>query len=323
VPSIEQRTLGTSGLRVSRLGLGLAALGRPAYINVGHGDDLAGRRDVAALERHSHTVLDAAHAAGITYFDAARSYGRAEEFLGRWLTARGVVPGDVTIGSKWGYAYTGGWQIDAEVHEVKEHTASQFDRQIDETREYVGPHLDLYQIHSVTSHSGVFEDRDVLERLAGLKEAGLAIGFTTSGPGQSDTIRRGFEIAHDGVRLFDTVQATWNLLEPSAGSALAEAHAAGLGVIVKEALANGRLATRSSEIGRRLAERYPDTAVDAIALAAPLHQAWTDVVLSGAATVKQLVSNVAALEVPEPVDLADLAEDPEAYWATRAAMPWT
>ena len=41
--------------------------------------------------------------------------------------------------------------------------------------------------------------------------------------------------------LFDAVQATWNLLEPSATDALTRAHAAGLTVIVKEAVANGRL----------------------------------------------------------------------------------
>ncbi len=49
----------------------------------------------------------------------------------------------------------------------------------------------------------------------------------------------------DGLRLFDVVQSTWNVLEPSVGPALSDAHAAGLGVIVKEALANGRLTERS------------------------------------------------------------------------------
>ena len=63
------------------MGLGLAALGRPGYINLGHATDLSRDYDVAAMADHAHTVLDAAWAAGIRYFDAARSYGRAEEFL--------------------------------------------------------------------------------------------------------------------------------------------------------------------------------------------------------------------------------------------------
>ena len=74
--------LGSTGLVVSRLGLGLAALGRPAYINLGRSRDLGRDRSVADLERRCHEMLDAAYAAGVRYFDAARSYGMAENFLG-------------------------------------------------------------------------------------------------------------------------------------------------------------------------------------------------------------------------------------------------
>ena len=115
---MDRRSLGDTGLVVSRMGLGLAALGRPGYINLGHGDDLCGERDVTSLEARSHQVLDAAHGAGISYYDAARSYGRAEAFLASWLRARKLEPGDVVVGSKWGYTYTADWQVDAEKHEV-------------------------------------------------------------------------------------------------------------------------------------------------------------------------------------------------------------
>src|SRR5213078_1611113 len=60
-------TLGTTGLRVSRIGLGLAALGRPAYINLGHDADLGADRGVDVLQRQAHTVLDAAWERGIRY----------------------------------------------------------------------------------------------------------------------------------------------------------------------------------------------------------------------------------------------------------------
>ena len=80
--------LGATGLQVTRIGLGLAALGRPAYINLGRDADLPADRDVDVMERRCHAVLDAAYGAGIRYFDAARSYGLAEAFLGRWLRAR-------------------------------------------------------------------------------------------------------------------------------------------------------------------------------------------------------------------------------------------
>src|SRR2546430_9701953 len=74
------------------MGLGLAALGRPGYLNLGHGDDLGDDRSVDALERRTHEILDFAHENGVRYFDAARSYGLAERFLGSWLSARGLSP---------------------------------------------------------------------------------------------------------------------------------------------------------------------------------------------------------------------------------------
>lgn len=70
------------------IGLGLAALGRPAYITGGRAADLPDR-SVAALRARTSAVLDAAYAAGMCYVDAARSRGRAEEFLAGWLAERG------------------------------------------------------------------------------------------------------------------------------------------------------------------------------------------------------------------------------------------
>src|ERR687895_2758377 len=94
------------------IGLGLAALGRPGYLNLGHGDDLGEDRSVAALRSRAFAVLDAAWEAGVRHLDAARSYGRAEEFLGEWLRSRR--PGRAIVSSKWGYVSTGDWQGDAD-----------------------------------------------------------------------------------------------------------------------------------------------------------------------------------------------------------------
>ena len=102
--------LGAGGPVVPRIGLGLAALARPAYITGGREDDLPDR-SVAGLRAQTFSVLDAAYTAGVRYVDVARSYGRAEEFLAGWLAERGHR--DVVVGSKWGYRYTGGWRLDA------------------------------------------------------------------------------------------------------------------------------------------------------------------------------------------------------------------
>jgi aryl-alcohol dehydrogenase-like predicted oxidoreductase len=106
---MESRPLGATGLSVSRLGLGLVALGRPGYINIGHDADIGSDRAVATMESRAHAVLDAAWSAGICYFDAARSYGRAEAFLASWLASRKIPPSQMTVGSKWGYTYTANW----------------------------------------------------------------------------------------------------------------------------------------------------------------------------------------------------------------------
>jgi hypothetical protein len=115
---VELRTFGDTGLKVSPIGLGMAALGRPGYINLGHAHDLGHDYDVPAMERRAHTVLDAAWSTGIRYFDAARSYGLGEQFLGTWLKSRGVRPESVTVGSKWGYTYTADLKIETQAHEI-------------------------------------------------------------------------------------------------------------------------------------------------------------------------------------------------------------
>lgn len=330
---MKKRPFGNSGLRVTPMGLGLAALGRPGYINLGHAQDLEQDYQVASIEAHAHAVLDAAWQAGIRYYDAARSYGRAEEFLASWLIKTGISPGEVTVGSKWGYTYTAGWQVEAEKHEVKDHSLPVLRRQTAESLDLLGSYLDLYQIHSATLDSGVLQRKDVLGELARLRDGGLTIGLTVSGPRQAETIWRAIEKREDNRPIFGAVQATWNLLEVSAGPALRDASEAGLGVIVKEALANGRLTPRNDEPGfqkkqmmlDRIAANY-DTTIDAIALAAILKQPWVDVVLSGAATVDHIRSNVKALDInlsgETLEELNSIIESPIDYWSTRSQLAW-
>ena len=107
-------------------------------------------------------------------------------------------------------------------------------------------------------------------------------------------------------------------MEPSAGSAAAEAAAAGWAVLVREAVANGRLTAAGGPsapltalaAGRGVTE-------DAIGLAQP----WASVVLSGAVTARSWDENLAALTVGLLPALS-LAETPGGCWAQRAARPW-
>ena len=97
-------------------------------------------------------------------------------------------------------------------------------------------------------------------------------------------------------------------------------------------MANGRLTSAGDAgasggpLGARAAEL--GTTPDALALAAALAQPWCTSVLSGAVTVGQLRSNLAALDLAAAVDPAalavpGLAEEPSSYWAARSARAWS
>ncbi|MFG2849580.1 aldo/keto reductase [Streptomyces mirabilis] len=317
--------LATATTPTCHIGLGLAAVGRPGYINLGRDHDLGEDRSVETLRARTHELLDAAYAQGVRYFDAARSYGRSEEFLADWLKSRPDVD-DVVVGSKWGYTYTADWTTDAEQHEVKDHTLATYERQRAETAALLGDRLDLYQIHSVTPDSPALTDKELHAKLAEAAAQGLSIGFSTSGPAQADAIRAALAVTVDGEPLFRTVQSTYNVLETSAAPALAEAHDAGLTVIVKEGMANGRLAAEHAPDAVRAIAEETGLGADAVVLALILRQPWAGVVLSGAATSAQLASNLHAAVVDLDEDqltrLAALAEDPDVYWERRGQLPW-
>lgn len=297
------------------LGLGLAALGRPGYMTLHHADDLPST-DPRVMETHAHTVLDAAYAGGVRHFDAARSYGMAEAFLKSWLELRGLR--DVTVSSKWGYRYTAEWRTDAKVHEVKDHSLQHLNSQWRESTELLGERLHVYQVHSATLESGVLSDAAVLERLVQLQEGGMAIGLSVTGPRQADVIDAAMEL-----RVFTWVQATWNVLETSAGPALARAKARGAQTISKEGMANGLLSPRGElRDWEQLAERHGVTP-DVLALGVALQQPFLDVVLSGAATVPQLASNLRARDVGAVSGWETFAVPPDRYWAERSKLAWT
>jgi aryl-alcohol dehydrogenase-like predicted oxidoreductase len=321
---VMTKTVQGQSLRYTRIGLGLAALGRPGYINLGHADDLPGERTPEAMLLHAINVLDAAWAAGLRWFDVARSYGRGEEFLHQWLRIRQIDSAELTVSSKWGYTYTANWQTDAAVHEVKEHSLAKLRQQIGESSQFLGPWLRLYQIHSATQDSGVLDNTAVLDELARLRDGGMVIGLSVTGVGQSATLEKALGITRGQSPLFGSVQATWNLLEQAAGPMLQAIHQAGWLVIIKEGLANGRLTERGQGMESPLRQwcEAKQSNVDAVALAAVLAQPFADVVLSGAGQVSHLQSNLEALKINTLEGLPDLQEASAIYWSSRSKLVW-
>lgn len=319
-----------------KLGLGMAALGRPGYINLGRdavfGDSAS--RPLDKMQKQADLVLDClfAKSTGRPWIDCARSYGLSEQFVGEYLRRNNIKPVDVYCSSKWGYTYVADWNVKLEKgapHEVKDHSVANFLKQIEETNELMGEYLDLYQIHSATFESGVLDNVDIHKALHQCKkDRGWAIGLSVSSPKQGEILRRAMEIEIDGEKLFDSVQCTFNLLEQSPGPTLLDAHRSGMDIIIKEGLANGRVL--KNDVIMEYAKRLPCTP-DALALGCILAQEFQPRVLSGSVTPQQLISNMKASEVAEMLrkDTALLAEimskcvmDSEEYWNERSALEW-
>jgi len=320
-----------------RIGLGMAALGRPGYINLERcstfGTD---DRTIEKMQTSANIVLDSlfsnTNEASLPWIDCARSYGLSEKFTGEYLKRNNIKPDDVFVSSKWGYTYVADWKVElgkGEPHEVKDHSAENFLKQLEETNSLIGEYMNLYQIHSATFESGVLDNKDVHNALHKCRsERGWAIGLSVSSPKQDKVLRRAMEIEVDGQKLFDSVQCTYNIFEQRPGPTLLDAHNAGMDIIIKEGLANGRI-LRSNTV-RQYAEQLSCSA-DQLALGCILAQPFKPRVLSGAVTPEQLKSNLKAELVAERLRgdqelldkiMKDCVMDSEEYWKERSELAW-
>ncbi|MBT9189735.1 aldo/keto reductase [Zobellia russellii] len=313
----------------TKIGLGMAALGRPEYINI---DDGNMDKSLVAFRANAFKVLDAAYEKGVRYFDTAPSYGKGEEFLKDWQDSRAHT--DVVLGTKWGYTYVANWQLGYDgPHEVKEHSLEKLTEQWEFSKGLL-PFLEYYQIHSATFESGVLQNKPVLEKLLEIKRTtGLTIGISTSGPNQKEVIENALQIRIDGEVIFDSFQVTFNMLEQAVLPVLRDIKLQDKKLIVKEAMANGRIFENEKYPQyqslytklKTLAEKY-EVGVDAIALRYVMDKVQPDYVLSGAADIHQLEQNLKAnsftLNEEELAELTKEKVNSKAYWEERSRLSW-
>lgn len=307
---------------MAEIGLGMAALGRPEYINIREEGSID--KSEKAFKENALLVMDEAYKQGIRFFDTAPSYGKGEAFLVDWDQTRNYK--DVILSTKWGYTYVANWELGyAGSHEIKEHSLEKLVEQW-EYSQHMLPKLAVYQIHSATFESGVLENSEVLKKLAEIKrETGLKIGLTVSGANQVEVLNEAFKINSNGNFLFDSFQVTYNVFEQGVFEVLKEIKKANKYLIIKEGLANGRVFQSDNSILKILAKKY-NVGIDAIALRFCMDTVQPDIVLSGAANCKQLKENLKAttfkLSESELQDLKKLQVASQDYWQERSQLNW-
>jgi aryl-alcohol dehydrogenase-like predicted oxidoreductase len=313
----------------SPIALGTAAIGRPQYINIRQENTPEFSLD--AFRQKGLSVLNAAYDHGVRYFDTAPGYGMAEQLVLDWVLEK--QDPSIEVATKWGYTYTANFDPKATQHEVKEHSLAKLNEQWEQSQQLL-PWLTTYQIHSATFETGVLENQAILQRLAELKSTHhLLIGLTTSGSNQGEVLKKSMDIEVDGTPLFDVFQVTYNVFDQSLADLAHQFFAEKKRLIIKEALANGRIFPNNSyphyqkayQLLNELALKY-EVGVDAIALRFCIDSIPVFKVLSGASNNHHLLDNLKANEVKlEENDLAALkgfAISTEAYWKERKQLGW-
>ena len=95
--SMDYRSLGTTGLQVSRIALGCGNFG-----GIGSAPEFYG---MGETDEEAFAIMDAAFEAGINVFDTADAYGggRSETAIGKWLAKRGSAVRDQVLLSTKAY----------------------------------------------------------------------------------------------------------------------------------------------------------------------------------------------------------------------------
>ncbi|MCW2120948.1 aldo/keto reductase [Flavobacterium sp. 7A] len=312
-----------------KIGLGTAAIGRPHYINIRNATTAA--FDLKSFKKKAFQVLNAAYKKGIRYYDTAPGYGIAEQIVSEWIKTKN--DSTIEIATKWGYVYTANFDLNADIHELKDHGVDQLIKQWEDSK-ILFPNLTTLQIHSATFESGVLENDAVLQKMAELKSIqNIHIGLSVSGDNQVEVLKRALEIKIDGQPLFEVFQVTYNILDQSLHSIIELIKKNKNRIVIKEALANGRILPNADyphyyklySILEGLAKKHK-VGVDAIALRFCIQSIDPFMVLSGASEVQHVKDNLKAntFELSqEDLDiLYSFKVKPSKYWSERKQLQW-
>jgi aryl-alcohol dehydrogenase-like predicted oxidoreductase len=282
---MEKRTLGKTGLQVSRLGAGLAEIGE--------------LKDAATAAEVLNTALDG----GINYLDTAACYGDSELWIGRTIAHR---RDEYILATKAGHVVGGATGRDWTAETIRESIERSLVRMRTDT-------LDLVQLHSCEIK--VLERGEAIRALQDARQAGKTryIGYSGNGKAALWAIDSG---------VFDTLQTTYNLVDQwGRFDVLPRAAAAGMGVIAKRPIANAAWIARPPHDATReyyarqiesVLERGPlsGAPADRIALfmGFTLAHETIDTAIVGTGNPAHMRANLAAVERTLPLQTALIEE---------------
>ena len=278
---METTSLGKTGLKVGRLGVGLAEIGALSTDEVGK----AGR------------ILGAALDGGINFFDTAECYGNSEELIGKTIAHR---RDEIILATKAGHLSTGSsgqaW--------TSQTVRDGINRSLVKLNTH---HVDLVQIHAYDISAPPPDE--VIEAVIDAKESGKTrfLGYSGENEDAEWAVQSG---------LFDTLQTSFSLVDQRARYTLFEqARSRGIGIIAKRPVGNatwGKAAEAKGDAGlsgtnlerlkraQAMLEMGPIDGApqDAIVLALGFVLAHEDVhtAIVGTSSPEHMLANIAAVE---------------------------
>jgi 1-deoxyxylulose-5-phosphate synthase len=234
---MEYARLGASGLRVSRIGLGMMSYGDPALQNW------------ALPEDEAEPIVRQAAEAGVTFFDTADMYsgGASEEITGRLLARFFPHRDDYVLATKV-YFPTGAGPNDQGLS--RKHILASVDASL---RRLGTDYLDLYQIHRWDDQTPIEE---TMTALHGLVQAGKVryLGASTMSAWQ---FAKAWYCAHKaGLTPFVSMQTRYNLVNrEDEREMIPFCLDQGVGLLSYSPLARGLLAGTRERSGERRTAR--------------------------------------------------------------------
>ncbi|HEY6151762.1 MAG TPA: aldo/keto reductase [Gaiellaceae bacterium] len=221
---MDKARLGRTDLELSRLGLGCGNFG-----GIGSAPELFGRGET---EEQAFALMDAALAAGITFFDTAASYGggRSESWVGRWREDRGA---PVLLSSKVYWSVTG----DPDDRGLsRERILREIDGSLERLRT---DRLDLYLTHEPDPETPIEETLRALDELV---RVGNVRAFGASNVDAAQLEEALETSKRFGLARYEWVQNEYNLLQRgSEAGVVAVCEREGLGFTPFSPLAGGWL----------------------------------------------------------------------------------